>query len=287
MRIVDAHHHLWDPRAIHYDLIDGKGRLAPLAKPFLSATFDALAAENGIAEGIAVEATSAGADPGAETRWLMDEVARSRLTRRVVAWAPTEKPEIGRHLDSLLATGGGRIVGVRRSFESVAPGFACSIVTVAGLREVAARGLTFDLVLFADRLQDATSLVRQVPEATFVLDHLGKPTIADRVPSAWKEDIAELARLPNVTAKVSGLITESATGEWTSAMLRPYLNHAIACFGWDRLMFASDWPVCELAGGYRRWLDFATLVGASASVGDQQAFFSGTADRVYRRAVLD
>ena len=283
MRIVDAHHHLWDPRALDYTLLNEHGKLAPLAKPFLAGTFDAVAEKNGITDAIAVEATSAGADPAAETRWLLDQVGHSKVTRRVVVWAPIERPAVGGYLDALLSAGGSRIVGVRRSFEFVDPGFASSKEVIAGIRAVAARGLVFDLVLFAERLPEVTALVRQVPEAAFVLDHLGKPPVSDTVPDAWKRDLAALAKLPNVAAKVSGLVTEAVTTAWNGDMLRPYIDHAAASFGWDRLMFASDWPVCELAGGYRRWLETTMAAVDGATKAEQAAFVHATADRVYRR----
>ena len=282
MRIVDAHHHLWDPRAIKYSLLDGTGRLSPLSKSFLATAYDEIARENGATWAIAVEAASAGADPRAETSWLLEEVRRSKVTRRVVAWAPIETSEIGRYLDTLLASSGDRLVGVRRSFESVPAGFASSSQVVAGIREVAARGLVFDFVLFADRLPEVIELVRRLPEATFVLDHLGKPALSHWVPPSWKRDLIALARLPNVSAKVSGLITESPADPWTTEMLRPYFDHAVASFGWDRLMFASDWPVCELAGGYRRWLEVVGVAASTATAAERNAFFHGTADRVYR-----
>jgi L-fuconolactonase len=281
MRIVDAHHHLWDPGALDYALLKGASRLAPIAVPHRAADFDAVARANGVTAAVAIEAASAGADHEAESAWLFAEVARSSITRCVVAYAPVERGDVGAWLDRLIASHGPRLAGIRRTFESVPPGFAYSDAVVAGVREVARRGLPFDLVLFADRLPDVIELVRRVPEATFVLDHLGKPPLERKVQGAWKQAMAELGRLPNVAAaKISGLVTEAADGRWDDALVRPYVEHSAVCFGWERLMFGSDWPVCNLAGGYRRWLDFAMSV-CSHDAGAAASFFAGTAERIY------
>jgi L-fuconolactonase len=278
MRIVDAHHHLWDPRSLHYGLLDGRGRLASLARPVLSAEFDAVAHANGISAAIVVEAASAGADPRAETEFLVRETAASPISTRIVAYAPVESPD----LDDWLGALSPRVVGIRRSFESVPDGFMGSPAVLSGLRHLGHRGLPFDLVLFADRLGEAVTLVRQLPEVTFVLDHLGKPRIDGSPPPAWNDEIEALAGLPNVVAKVSGLLTESETGSAEEA--RPYVEHAIRCFGWQRLMFGSDWPISELAGGYAAWLGFCRAMAAGVSAEEQAAFFAGTAERTYRRA---
>jgi L-fuconolactonase len=281
MRIVDAHHHLWDPRAIEYSLFRNATRLAPVTAPHLSADFDAIARAKGVSAAVAVEAASAGADNEIETTWLFAEAGKSAVTQRVVAYAPVERREVGPWLDRLVAMHGKRLAGIRRTFETAPAGFAFSEAVVAGVREVARRGLPFDLVVFAHRLGDVTELARRVPEATFILDHLGKPPLERSIQAKWKADIAAIARLPNVVAKVSGLVTESADGTWDDDLVRPYVEHAAACFGWERLMFGSDWPICDLAGGYSRWLDFAMSV-SSHDAGAADHFFANTAERIYR-----
>jgi L-fuconolactonase len=285
MRIVDAHHHLWDPGAVDYALFREAPRLAAITTPHRARDFDAVARANGISAAVAVEAASAGADPVAETDWLFAEAARSSVTRRVVAYAPIERPDIDVHL-SALKLARPALAGIRRTFEAAAPRYAFSEEIVRGVRAVARAGLPFDLVLFADRLGDMVELVRRVPEATFVLDHLGKPRLERRLPDEWKANLAALARLPNVVAKVSGLVTEAAGGQWDAALVRPYVEHAVQCFGWSRLMFGSDWPICDLAGGYARWLEFAQEVVASAREAERKAFFADTADRIYLIAAV-
>lgn len=281
MHIIDAHHHLWDLRALRYALFEDLPHNSRLARSCRAPEFDALARANGVVAAIAVEAASAGADPVRETAWLFEEVARSAVTRRVVAYAPVEDPGVEPYLRDLQARHPA-LAGIRRSFERVAAGFACSPAVLRGARTVARLGLPFDLVLYEDRLADVVQLAELVPEATFVLDHLGKPRLAPRPHPDWRTSLAALGRLPNVYAKVSGLITEAPGGRWDADLLRPYLDHAVLCFGWDRLMFGSDWPICDLAGGYARWLDVCHALADDASERERRAFFGGTAARIYR-----
>jgi L-fuconolactonase len=181
----------------------------------------------------------------------------------------------------LQVAAGVRLAGIRRSFEFTPNGFATSAEVVAGVRAVGECGLPFDLVLFAERLPEVTELVRRCPGVSFVLDHLGKPSIRDGRLDPWRTDFAALARFPNVVCKVSGLVTEASPDGWTAESLRPYVSHAVDCFGWTRLMFGSDWPVCELAGGYRRWLDTVMELTSDASDVDRESFFGANAARTY------
>lgn len=121
-----------------------------------------------------------------------------------------------------------------------------------------------------------------LPSVRFVLDHLGKPPVRSGPLGPWRDDLARLADCPNVTAKLSGLVTEADLGAWTAEDLRPSVRAAVELFGPDRLMFGSDWPVCLLASSYRRVLD--TMRDLSCDVDDagRQAIFGGTAVARYR-----
>jgi L-fuconolactonase len=214
---------------------------------------------------------------------LLEQVAASRVTRAVVAWAPLEDPSIGTYLAELLErarVADVRVAGVRRSFESVPDGFITDEAVARGARTAAERGLVIDLVLFGGRLDEAIELVGRVPEASFVLDHLAKPGMDGPSLAAWRGSIGRLARLPNIVAKVSGLSTMASGADWEPE-LEPLVAHAAATFGWRRLLYASDWPICDLAGGYGRWLAFLRRAAAEATPDEQAAFFAHTAEWWY------
>ena len=143
--------------------------------------------------------------------------------------------------------------------------------------------LTFDLCLRHEQLSAATELARRVPEVTFVLDHLGKPDVRNRSFQTWANDLEELAALPNVAVKISGLATEAHWKDWQPADLAAYLRHAFTTFGPERLMFGSDWPVMTLATDYQRWIEAVqNQLPFSKEEQDWVQFFQTNAERIYR-----
>ena len=128
----------------------------------------------------------------------------------------------------------------------------------------------------------AIRLVRACPETVFVLDHLGKPDVAGGRTEPWRTELRQLAELENVYCKLSGLATEAAPAGWTTAQVRPYLEHAVACFGWDRILFGGDWPVCTLATDFPRWVAAVGEVLGGCSADERARFRARNAERVYR-----
>jgi L-fuconolactonase len=279
LRIVDAHHHLWDTRRFRYPLFE---RVPALNRPFPVDDFEPVATALGIEASVCVEAATAGPDGMAELRWLRDQADRSSRIKAIVAWVPVERPDLPDYLAQIASLDDPRIVGVRRSFEFDPPDFPGRPEVVAGVRRLAKAGLSFDLVLFHPALKAATELVRQCPDVSFILDHLGKPPIRERRLEPWSTQIADLAALPNVVCKVSGMTTEAEHATWTVDDLAPYFERAVDCFGCDRLLFGSDWPMCNLARGYEAWLRAAEKLLAGVSSTDRAKFFSANASRVYR-----
>ena len=132
--------------------------------------------------------------------------------------------------------------------------FASHPAPVEGARAAGARGLVVDLVLFNRSLPATIALVDACADTQFVLDHLGKPSIRERTFEPWASQLRELALRPNIAAKLSGLPTEADRANWTAADLVPYVEVALDAFGHQRLLYGSDWPVVNLAGGAPRWL---------------------------------
>jgi L-fuconolactonase len=150
-----------------------------------------------------------------------------------------------------------------------------------GLGKLHTHGLTYDLLVFPRQLPAAIDVVRRFPEQPFVLDHIAKPEIKSGKMSPWQEQIRELAKLPNVMCKVSGMVTEADHSEWKSADFIPYLEVVLSAFGVDRLMYGSDWPVCLLAGSYERVFDLANVITITMGGQGKDKFFGGNAARFY------
>jgi L-fuconolactonase len=278
VRIVDAHHHLWDLGVRDLDWITGPA-LSPLRRDFLLADYGPVADANGVAASIVVQTVTA---PG-ETPELLALAAASDLIAGVVGWADLTDPGIADRIAALTELpGGAKLVGLRHQIQSEPdPDWLTRPGVLRGLAAVADAGLVYDLVITAGQLPAAARAAAAVPGLRFVLDHLGKPPIASGRTEPWKADLQRLAALPNTVGKLSGLVTEADWDRWQVADLRPYTDAALDAFGPARLMFGSDWPVCTLAASYADVVGAAHDLIAGLSLAERAAVFSGTATATY------
>jgi len=278
MRIVDAHHHLWDLGVRDQDWITGPA-LAPLRHDFLLADFQPLAGANGVAASVVVQTVTV----AGETPELLTLAATGDLVAGVVGWADLTAPDVFDRIAALAEMpGGAKLVGLRHQVQSEPdPDWLSRPDVLRGLAAVAQAGLVYDLVITAGQLPAAARAAAAMPGLRFVLDHLGKPPIASGRTEPWASDLRRLAALPNTVAKLSGLVTEANWDRWQVTDLRSYTDVALEAFGPDRLMFGSDWPVCTLAAGYGDVLETARDLTAGLSASERAAVFFGTATAVY------
>lgn len=277
--IIDSHLHFWDRERFRYPWLDDVP--APLG---LSHRPDDLAATGWAADSIvAVQADCLRHHGLAEAAWLSELADEGAPIVAIVAFAPLDTPErLASYLEELAQLP--RVAGVRRLLQDAEPGLATSTAFVDGVRALAEYHLTMDLCIRDFQLPEVTQLVEQVPEVQFVLDHLGKPTIRPDAFGSWAADLSRLAALPNVVVKLSGLLTEAEPERRTSAALRPWLRHAVETFGPTRCMFASDWPVLDLGGGFPFWVEVVSDALADLDAPDAAAVWSGTAEAAYLAA---
>ncbi|WP_034590478.1 amidohydrolase family protein [Hamadaea tsunoensis] len=270
--MIDAHHHLWTSS---YAWLQDPG-LAAIRRDYTTADLLSTLDGAGVERTVLVEA--ARCDDGETTEFLA-LAARTPRIAGVVGWADPADPGLAGKLAAHRAgPGGDKLVGIRAQAQGFGDGYLTDPAVVRGIATVADAGLAFDLVIRAAQLPSAAALARALPGARLVLDHLGKPPIAAGGFDAWRRDLDALAAYPGVTAKFSGLVTEADPAGWALDDLRPYASAALELFGPDRLIWGSDWPVVDLAGGYRRWLAAALdLIPEDLHA----AVFGGTAVRTY------
>jgi L-fuconolactonase len=216
-----------------------------------------------------------------EARWA---VAQDERVAGIVAWAPLEDGDTAAsYLDALAEIDAARIKGVRRLIQSESdPDFPIRPEFLRGLRLLPRYGWSFDVCIRHDQMSRTVDMVRACPETQFVLDHVGKPDIRRRQLDPWRAHLAELASLPNVVCKLSGLVTEADHAAWTPADLEPYVGHALAVFGEQRVLFGGDWPVVRLASSYRRWIDTLSQLTAGLSPRAKDQLWAANTRRVYR-----
>jgi L-fuconolactonase len=278
--IVDAHHHLWDPAGRDYPWLAGDA-LAPIRKRYDVTMLREHAALAGVDRTVLVQTVP---DVSETVEFLAVADANRELIGGVVGWVDLTDGKTGAGLTELRAQpGGDLLVGIRHQVQDEAdPDWLGRDDVVDGVRAVAAAGLTYDLLVFPHQLQAAIGLAQRIPGGRFVLDHAGKPPIADGVTQPWAGLLRWLAGLPNVAVKLSGLVTEADWPTWTVDDIRPYADEVLAAFGPARVMFGSDWPVCELAADYARVVELADKLCDGLSTDERTAAFGGTATDWYR-----
>ena len=275
---IDAHHHVWDLAVRDQPWMTGDG-VDPLRRSFGIDEFVTQAQANGVGASVVVQAVA----DVSETEELLDLAEATPEVAGVVGWVDLAAADVGERLDRLLARRSGRcLVGIRSLVQyEPDPAWLARSAVLDGLREVAARGLVNELLIMPHQLEAVAAAASEIGESRFVLDHLGKPAIATAAWEPWATDLAAVAHCDNVSAKISGLVTEADWSAWTADDVCPYLEHALSIFGPDRLLFGSDWPVCTLAASYERVVELAETFVGGLSATDRAAVLGGNATEIY------
>jgi L-fuconolactonase len=272
---IDAHQHFWRYNPNEYGWIDDS--MARLRRDFLPSDLQPELERAGFDRCIAVQARQT----IEETRWLLDLADASPFMLGVVGWVDLQSDDVRLQLHRLAANP--KLLGVRRVVQAepddrfmLRPEF---LRGVAALEEF---GLTNDILIYSRHLPVAAEFVKRFPRHRFVLDHLAKPYIRKQEIEPWRSDLRRLAEFPNVYCKISGMVTEADWGTWTAEQIAPYINVALDCFGAERLMMGSDWPVCTVAASYARTMSLMIEFLKGHSDDERDAILGGTAAKFWR-----
>ncbi len=275
---IDAHHHFWKYSPKEYGWISAS--MAVIKRDFLPADLQKEIAAVGIDAVVSVQARQT----LEETRWLLELASRSSFIKGVVGWVPLVDPAVSEALDRF--AGEQKLKAVRHIVQDEPEDrYLLGEDFNRGIKELARTGLVYDILIFERHLPYAIQFVDRHPNQVFVLDHIAKPKIKEKVVSPWRENMKELAKRKNVYCKLSGMATEGDRANWTEADLKPYFETAIEAFGPKRLMFGSDWPVALLATGYRRWFETVNHAIARLSQAERDRILGGTAAEAYKLSV--
>jgi predicted TIM-barrel fold metal-dependent hydrolase len=278
MKIVDTHQHLWNKDLFHYAWLE--------LLPILDRSFrlsDYLEAIGGleIDKTVFVECDVDEAqvlDEAAHVLRLAEDPS-NRIAGVVTSGRP-EKDGFKAYLDKVV--GHPKLKGLRRILHTHPDELGQGRMFIENVARLATYGLSFDLCVLARQLPIAFNLASKCPHVSFVLDHCGVPDVKNQVLDPWRAHIRELSSLPNVSCKLSGIVAYAHPENWQIEDLRPFVDHVIESFGWDRVMFGSDWPVCNLTASYQRWV--ATVLSLTHTAGEenQRKLFHANAIRIYR-----
>lgn len=280
-RIVDAHLHLWDPRHLRYPWLDGH---ALLERAYGLADYARATQSNPPAAMVFVQCEVEPAQALAEARWVSGLAAQDPRIEGIVAWAPLEKGRAARaELEALARLP--LVRGIRRivQFEPD-PAFCLQPAFIEGVRLLEEFDWSFDICTDWSRMGNVVRFAREVAGVRLVLDHLGKPPVAAGHLEPWASQLRELAALPNVWCKISGLATEADHASWTRDALRRYLDVGLDAFGLERLLYGGDWPVCLQAIELTGWVSLLDEWLGPAAAHGLERFWGGNARHVYRLA---
>jgi L-fuconolactonase len=277
--IIDSHIHLLDQRRFSYSWASG----APALKRDWTPDDLANAAKPYEIEGfVFVEVDVDMPQYLDEAEWVHGLASHDRRVLGAVVCLPLER---GATIESEIARVAKHetVRGVRRLIQNQPdPEFMLKPGFLAALRLLPKYNLAFDVCILRPQTPNTLAMMRQCPEVSFVLDHIGKPGIKAGLLDPWRAHIREIAALPNVVCKLSGVTTEAEHKSWTRDQLRPYIDHVIDCFGLDRILYGGDWPVSELAGSYLQWLATLDWATAGFSPADKRKLFRDNAITAYR-----
>ncbi len=274
MTRIDAHQHFWVLARGDYDWLTPE--LDRVYRDFLPEDLEPLLDRNGFDGTVLVQA-AATVD---ETEFMLDMARQPAFIRGVVGWVDFESSEAPDEIARLARDA--RLVGLRPMIQDIEdvdwmlrPGLD------PAFQALIAHDLTLDALTHPHHLPNLLELLDRHGSMRVVIDHGSKPCIRDRIVRGWAEDMTALAGQTAAYCKLSGLVTEAST-DWTVAELKPYVDHLIDCFGSDRLIWGSDWPVCTLAAPYDRWVEATEELLSGLSGDERQQIMGENAKRAYR-----
>lgn len=276
--IVDTHLHLIDKTTLRYPWLAG---VPVLDRDFSQDDYAREARRAGIEAALFMEVDVDAADIEAELAYVetLAKAPESLLRGAIVSCRP-EEAGFAAWLETVAANP--FVKGFRRVLHVVPDDVSQRPLFRENVRRIAGSGLTFDLCVLPSQMKQALALVDSAPDVEFVLDHCGVPDIKGGGLRPWQEQIAEMANRPNVVGKISGVIAYADPRTWTVETLRPYVEHTIASFGWDRVVWGSDWPVCTLGGGLLGWVAATHALLSGSGESERTKLLSGNAKRLWR-----
>ncbi len=273
--VIDAHQHFWTTARDDYGWLTPENEV--LYRDFGPEHYQPFRERAGVTSTVLVQAAAS----VAETRYLLELADRTEWVAAVVGWVPLDEPdEVERTLGEL--TGRGALRGVRPMVQDIpADDWMLGEALSPGLRALAEHEISLDALVQPRHLRHLLTLLGRYPELRVVIDHGAKPEIRSGGFEEWAASMTTLAKETNAFCKLSGLVTEAAAG-WCSDDLRLYVAHLLESFGPGRLMWGSDWPVVELAGGPDRWWAASQELFEGLEADERAAILGGTASLFYR-----
>lgn len=276
--IIDAHQHFWQRSKGGFDYAwQDAPALAPIRRDFLPPDLKPLIDKVGVHKTVFVQTQH----NVAESRWVLELARQHDFIAGVVGWVDLASDQCEEQLMEFIDNP--KFVGVRHVVQDEPDeDFIVRPDVLRGLKVLEKHGVPFDLLFYVQHLRHAPTLARELPELPMVIDHLSKPHIKEQRMDDWLPHFKAAAAFPNIYCKLSGMVTEADWKNWKPADLKPYVQHALDLFGPSRLMFGSDWPVCELAASYEQVYHALNEALGPVSEAEHDQIFGRTASEYYK-----
>lgn len=271
---LDAHQHFWKFDPYRDSWIDET--MGVLKRDYLPSDLKPLLTTNSIDGCIAVQADQS----EQETEFLLHLAEQFDFVKGVVGWVDLRDKNLEKRLEYYSQNQ--YFKGLRHIVQAEKQDFLLLKDFQNGISKLSRFDLTYDILIYTFQLNAAIELVKQFPKQQFIIDHIAKPEIRNQKISDWKIGIQLLAQNPNVACKISGLVTEADFTNFSPSDFTPYLDIVFECFGEDRILFGSDWPVCLVAATYQDVLLLIEEYTTGFSEEQNKKLFGGNAARIYK-----
>ena len=276
MKRIDTHLHFWDLQQFPCSWCN---TIPALHRNFGLDEYRAAAQTTGIEKSLFVECDVDEPHSYAEAQHIQNLADHTPLIAGIVAAARPELAVFPAQLDALLKLP--KLRGIRRVLHVVPDEVSQSDLFAENIGRLAAHRLTFEVCVLSRQLPLAIALAQKCPDVQFILNHCGVPDVRGRAFDPWRANITKLAALPNVACKISGLVAYAGEN-WTVGDLRPWIEHVMENFGWDRVVWGGDWPVCTLTATLRQWVEASDQLFAGVNQEIREKVFGKNAERIYR-----
>lgn len=277
--IIDTHQHLWDLSLFRLNWLSGAGKLN---KSFVMEDYFEATEGLNVVKTVYMEVDVAEDQQVLEAEYVIDLCQRddNPMVGAVIGGRPASE-DFPAYVKRF--AGNPAIKGVRQVLHGggTPEGTCLQPEYLRGVRLLGENGLRFDLCLPSAFLLDAAKIADLCPDTRFVLDHCGNANVQVKEREQWKRDLAEVAKRENVVCKISGIIASADPDNWTAEDLAPIILHCAEVFGKERIIFASDWPVCTLGAPLKQWVGALKEIVHSWSEADQKKLFHDNAHRFY------
>lgn len=271
--VIDSHQHFWIYDPVKDSWITPE--MEKIRRDFLPKDLEPVLTANGVDGCVAVQA----AQSGAETEFLLQLAEANDFVKGVVGWVDLRAENLYERLE--MYSQFEKLKGFRHVVQSEPDDFLLQPDFINGVSQLVAFDFTYDILVYPQQLRAAYDFAKALPNVRLVLDHIAKPFIKHRGVQPWANDIKKLAELPNVSCKVSGMVTEADWNQWQYSDFTPYLDVVFEAFGTDRLLFGSDWPVCLVAAEYKSMKELLENYVSGFSQSEQQKIWGANAVKFY------